>query len=276
MSPTLRTASVILAMLALIAPAAATPPRKKSALKKRLHTLSELQNARADALTLIRDDTRYIKGNNEAQREVTLATGRVSKAHARVEGLLRSDLRRLKKKKARKAMHALMTANPDHLNPWEHLLVQRLNDMRVLVANQELPASLSKAERPTTHQLEQLRLTNEYRMLMGLRALQLEMHLAQAAGGHSKEMQSLRYFDHTSPTAENRTPFTRAKKAGFEGCAVGENIAHGYRSPAAVHKGWLKSPGHHRNIVDEDWEVMGVANASDYWTQVFGRVTRDD
>ena len=113
-------------------------------------------------------------------------------------------------------------------------------------SNKTLPREVSKTERPSSHQLEQVRLTNQYRMLMGLGPLQLELHLARAAGDHSEEMRRLRYFDHTSPTQENRTPFARAKKAGFEGSAVGENIAHGYRSPRAVHKGWLKSPGHHQ------------------------------
>ncbi len=110
-------------------------------------------------------------------------------------------------------------------------------------------------------------------MLMGLGALSLEIRLTTAAGGHSAEMRRLRYFDHTSPVEAHKTPFVRANKAGFQGSSVGENIAHGYNSPQAVHKGWLSSPGHHRNIVAADWEVMGVANCADYWTQVFGRVT---
>ena len=53
--------------------------------------------------------------------------------------------------------------------------------------------------------------------------------MATAAEGHSIEMRRLRYFDHTSPVEEHATPSLRAERAGFEGTAVGENIAQAYR-----------------------------------------------
>ena len=70
-----------------------------------------------------------------------------------------------------------------------------LRDIEVLSANAAVAKELPKDDRPSTHQLEQLRLTNEYRMLMGLRALKFEQHLEQAAQNHSEEMVRLRYFD---------------------------------------------------------------------------------
>lgn len=267
----LRTSGALLLLMALIAPAAANPPRMSGALKKRLQALQTLEVARTDALSLIRDSTHYIKGNTQAQREVTQATAKVEKAFAQVERLAQGDLKRLLKKK--KDLQALQSARSDRLSAWERLLLKRLGDMQVLVRNEKIPGELDKSERPSAHQLQQVRLTNDYRILMGLNALGLELRLTTAATGHSEEMRRMRYFDHTSPINENRTPFVRATKAGFQGSSVGENIAQGYRSPRAVHQGWLTSPGHHRNIVEADWEVMGVANCSDYWTQVFGRVT---
>ena len=77
----------------------------------------------------------------------------------------------------------------------------------------------------------------------------------------------------TASPKQRVTPFARATLAGFEGTAVGENIAQGYRSPVSVHRGWLTSPEHHRNILDVDWEYMGVAFSRDTWTQVFGRIS---
>jgi uncharacterized protein YkwD len=58
---------------------------------------------------------------------------------------------------------------------------------------------------------------------------------------------------------------------------VGENVAVGYPSgSAAVRKGWMKSAGHRRNILDERYTQVGIAaRQSDggvwYVAQVFGR-----
>ena len=275
MKSPLKTAAATTALVALLvcAPAHAGRDKNKSALRARLAALQALTEARANALTLIRNQTRYVKGDKAVQREVSALTQTVEKAYAVVDRMLMSDLKKLKKKRAARALNALQTASSANLNTWELALLQRLADIETLVANEGLPRTLAKKDRPNSFQLEQLRLTNEYRVLMGLRALSLELHLAAAADGHSNEMLRLSYFDHTSPNDERATPFKRANLAGFDGTAVGENIAHGYRSPRAVHRGWLRSPGHHRNILDADWEVMGVAHCRDYWTQVFGRVS---
>jgi uncharacterized protein YkwD len=60
--------------------------------------------------------------------------------------------------------------------------------------------------------------------------------------------------------------------------ALGENIAAGQRSPAAVVRAWLNSPGHRRNIETAAYRYIGVGavhRASSvygwYWTQDFGR-----
>jgi uncharacterized protein YkwD len=50
----------------------------------------------------------------------------------------------------------------------------------------------------------------------------------------------------------------------------------GYRTPAAVMAGWMDSDGHRANILNCDFEAIGVGLARDsngtaYWTQVFGR-----
>ncbi len=56
---------------------------------------------------------------------------------------------------------------------------------------------------------------------------------------------------------------------------VGENIAKGYPSPEAVMKAWMNSPGHRRNILNCDFEALGVgvirgSNGRLFWTQDFG------
>lgn len=68
----------------------------------------------------------------------------------------------------------------------------------------------------------------------------------------------------------------------LDGCLlarVGENVAYGYvTGKAVVWKGWMKSPGHRRNILRRGWSEMGVAaRQSDdgvwYVAQVFGTPT---
>ncbi len=58
---------------------------------------------------------------------------------------------------------------------------------------------------------------------------------------------------------------------------VGENVAYGYSSGSwVVRKGWMRSPGHRRNILDRDFTLLGVgarqgADGTWYAAQVFGR-----
>lgn len=56
---------------------------------------------------------------------------------------------------------------------------------------------------------------------------------------------------------------------------LGENIAYGYPSAAAVMRGWMHSPGHRRNILNRRFTKigLGVAQTRDgtkYWVQNFG------
>ncbi|MEX2366451.1 MAG: CAP domain-containing protein [Pseudohongiellaceae bacterium] len=68
----------------------------------------------------------------------------------------------------------------------------------------------------------------------------------------------------------------RVTATGYTWSAVGENIAAGYSSVEEVMQGWLKSPGHCRNIMSDQFSEFGVsrvdvsdADFPSYWTQVF-------
>jgi len=57
---------------------------------------------------------------------------------------------------------------------------------------------------------------------------------------------------------------------------VGENVATGFRTPKANIRGWLKSPGHRRNLLSTKYTRLGIGVAKDsrgrtYTVQVFGR-----
>ncbi|MGN6399102.1 MAG: CAP domain-containing protein [Flavisolibacter sp.] len=99
-------------------------------------------------------------------------------------------------------------------------------------------------------------------------ALTWNEQLEQAAFAHSKDMFSKKYFSHTAPDGSRAGD--RIEKAGYHWLMYGENIGLGYKNEKEVVEGWLKSPGHCKNIMNKDYKEMGVARAGNYWTQEFG------
>ncbi|WP_082869759.1 CAP domain-containing protein [Deinococcus puniceus] len=98
--------------------------------------------------------------------------------------------------------------------------------------------------------------------------------LGQAAQGHAADMAAKNYFSHTSQ--DGRTMAQRVSATGYAWRSIGENIAAGQTTPEAVVDGWLKSPGHCRNIMSASFTELGVGYAaggsySHYWVQDFGR-----
>lgn len=92
--------------------------------------------------------------------------------------------------------------------------------------------------------------------------------LEKAALDHSNDMHQKKYFSHTSKNGS--TAGVRIEAAGYRWQTYGENIAMGYGSEKAVFDGWLSSPGHCKNIMNNRYKEMGVAKVGDYWTQDFG------
>ena len=70
----------------------------------------------------------------------------------------------------------------------------------------------------------------------------------------------------------------RARAAGYDWRAIGENIAEGQLSVAEVMETWMNSPGHRRNILEKGFKELGVGLAlgrsgDGYqveWVQTFG------
>lgn len=120
-------------------------------------------------------------------------------------------------------------------------------------------------------------LVNQRRADAGLGALRFDRRAANAAQRHTNDMVRRRYFDHTSPGGSSVGD--RLSGSGMRWADVGENIAVGQRTPAAVVRGWMKSPGHRANIMNRRFTVLGVGTTSKgtrgfsgpTWTQVFAR-----
>ncbi len=109
-----------------------------------------------------------------------------------------------------------------------------------------------------------LELHNEAREQRGIEPLCLQTTLTEAARAHSEDMIEEDYFAHTSPDGE--TLGERLKRFGYtpEGYGywkVGGNIAwHSgpEPEPEAMFEGWMDSPGHRANILDEDFRQIGI------------------
>jgi hypothetical protein len=114
-----------------------------------------------------------------------------------------------------------------------------------------------------------LRLVNGERAKAGLGALRMSADLLETAKLRSAEITV--YFSHTRPSGER--PWSAGPGDGPS--LMGENIAYGYGSAAAVMDGWMNSPGHRANILNSGFTEVGIgcALASDgrlYWVQFFG------
>jgi uncharacterized protein YkwD len=126
---------------------------------------------------------------------------------------------------------------------------------------------------PNVAEMEQVRITNDYRRMLGRRVLAWNPKLQAAAQGHSEYMANTGHFGHFEEgDPQRRSPFDRMKLAGYSR-GVSENCAMVGGDPKAAHDGWLRSSGHHRNILMSGHREMASGSASNYWTQNYGADT---
>lgn len=134
---------------------------------------------------------------------------------------------------------------------------------------------------PSSFEAEVIQLTNQERAAHGCPPLVAEVHLMNAAEGHSSDMAVNDFFSHTGSNGSN--PGDRMLAAGYPGFTQwAENIAAGYSTPSAVLAGWMNSQGHRDNILNCTLEEIGVGHVyrnpdpgtvtyRHYWTQVFAK-----
>ncbi len=127
----------------------------------------------------------------------------------------------------------------------------------------------------STEQIAQqiLLLSNQAREKAGLKPLQLDVHLTQAAQQHSQEMDSLGYFNHGSPNAEYATLAKRLSGCGVYGLTSAENLhrEQGYGSKQVGQRAvqaWLNSPVHRKNLLNPRYNRvgLGISQVGDQFT----------
>ncbi|CUI77842.1 CAP domain-containing protein [Cognatishimia activa] len=115
-------------------------------------------------------------------------------------------------------------------------------------------------------------MTNQYRAKYGLKPLHISRNLERVAEAHGEDMARYSFFSHSG--SDGSDIGDRALRAGYQYCVIAENIAQGHRSPQAVTRGWIKSPGHRQNILDSDVTEIGVTRGrGNTWVMVLGSRT---
>ena len=111
---------------------------------------------------------------------------------------------------------------------------------------------------------------NEYRRSLGEPALQMIEAASEQAGEHSADMaKKVTPFGHSG---FNKRVNTITKQIGSVSSAA-ENVAYGELTAKEVVKGWLRSPGHKKNI-EGNFTLTGIGVAKDkngvlFFTQIF-------
>lgn len=128
---------------------------------------------------------------------------------------------------------------------------------------------------------EIIRLTNRERANYNLHPLTQNDLLTQAALAQALDMAENHFISHTG--SDNSKVNDRVTHTGYKWIVVGENLAMGQRLPEEAVQGWMNSPGHRANVLNDKFYEIGVAYiegdiiASDgtawrggYWVQNFG------
>lgn len=121
-------------------------------------------------------------------------------------------------------------------------------------------------------ELETMKLINDYRLSIGLNALEPINHISAKCEEHNNYMIEKNVVDHNDfvTRSENLVNVLGAKK-------VAENVAYNYKTSQAALNAWLNSPGHKQNI-EGNFTHFGIAVTIDattgkkYYTNIFVRI----
>ncbi|WP_316633754.1 CAP domain-containing protein [uncultured Flavobacterium sp.] len=121
-------------------------------------------------------------------------------------------------------------------------------------------------------ELETMQLINNYRVSIGLNALEKINYISYKCEEHNKYMIANNVVNHDDFVARSNDIMNVLGDK-----YVGENVAYNYRTSDAVLKAWLESPGHRQNI-EGNFTHFGISITIDpktgykYYTNIFARM----
>jgi uncharacterized protein YkwD len=140
---------------------------------------------------------------------------------------------------------------------------------RTTTTAQDTTTSDTVDQAPASQGSQVFTLVNQQRKQAGCAALKEDSRLDKAAQGHSTDMATQHYFDHTTPSG---VTFDKRETAAGYPSPGGENIAMGQTSAQQVMTDWMNSSGHRANILNCQFTAIGIGLDTNgwYWTQDFG------
>ena len=104
---------------------------------------------------------------------------------------------------------------------------------------------------------EIIELTNSEREKNSLAPLSLNSSLSEAAQRKAADMFAFDYWAHKSPSG--REPWDFFQEVEYDYIYAGENLARDFSTPEAVVAAWMMSPTHKDNIINGQYQEIGVA-----------------
>ena len=131
-----------------------------------------------------------------------------------------------------------------------------------------LTASAYQYKGPET---ELISLINNEREASGAPPLAINWEITRLARYKSEEMKKHRLFGHESLVYGNPAQILDRFHVPYS--IVGANIAKGQETPQEVVDAWRNSPGHHANLLNQNFTSAGVGLSFDeygipYWTLI--------
>jgi uncharacterized protein YkwD len=122
------------------------------------------------------------------------------------------------------------------------------------------------------NEVQTMKLINDYRVSVGLNALQQINYISVQSEQHDNYMITNNVVNHDGfvDRSDNIIKTQGAK-------TVGENIAYNYNTPEAAVNAWLNSPGHKENIVG-NYTHFGISirenavTGKKYYTNIFAKI----
>jgi len=111
-------------------------------------------------------------------------------------------------------------------------------------------------------------LVNQARIENGLQPLKSDAHLTMAATLKSKDMIQRDYFEHY---AFGLTPWNFMNYSGYDYMYAGENLAINFDTAEGTVAAWLDSPSHRANLLNEDYEDIGISVEKGEFTNADGK-----
>jgi len=102
---------------------------------------------------------------------------------------------------------------------------------------------------------------NQERNSLGIDSLEENQKLNQAAFLKAKDILEKDYFSHWSP--DGISPWYWFEKVGYKYKSAGENLAIGFLDSEEVNQAWLNSPSHKENLLNPNYQEIGIGIAKD-------------